>query len=175
MSESKEAFRDALARFASGVVVAAAHTPEGPIGFTATAFSSLSLEPPLVLLCVAKKASVYPPILEVERVGISVLHSDQRWIAEQFARHGVERFRGVPLRADAEVPLIEGALAQLDCSRHGLHDAGDHTILTARVLEARTAVGRPLVHYARAFGGFSGESHDVERNGEARARAGGET
>lgn len=173
MSESSEAFRDALSRFASGVVVAAANTAGGPIGFTASAFSSLSLEPPLVLLCVAKKASVYPRILEVERVGISVLHAGQRWIAEQFARHGVDRFRGVPLRANATVPLIEGAVAQLDCSRHGLHDAGDHTILIGRVLEAGTGLGRPLVHYARAFGGFSDEFHDIDRREPPRARAGG--
>jgi flavin reductase (DIM6/NTAB) family NADH-FMN oxidoreductase RutF len=174
MSESNETFRDALARFASGVVVAAAHTPEGPIGFTASAFSSLSLDPPLILLCVAKKASVYARIVQADFVGISVLHAEQRWIADQFARHGVDRFHGVPTRPDATAPLIEGAIAQLECSRHGLLDAGDHTIFTGRVRESRTAPGRPLVHYARAFGGFSAEPLDRARNGHTPTPAGGQ-
>jgi len=173
-SESNEAFRDALARFASGVVIGAASTPDGPIGFTASAFSSLSLEPPLVLLCVAKKASVYARFMQADFVGISVLQADQRWIAEQFARHGVDRFQGVPLRPDAAVPLIDGAIAQLECSRHGVLDAGDHTIFTGRVLESRTLPGRPLVHYARAFGGFSADTLDRARNDQTRSPAGGE-
>jgi flavin reductase (DIM6/NTAB) family NADH-FMN oxidoreductase RutF len=154
MTESTTAFREALSHFASGVVVVATRGPDGPTGFTASAFTSLSLEPPLVLVCIGKKASAYDAVVNAELVGISVLHAGQRWIAERFAQHGVDRFAGVPLVTGVAAPLIDGALAQLDCGRHALHDAGDHTIFVGAVRHAWTNPGRPLVHYARAFGAF---------------------
>jgi flavin reductase ActVB len=149
------AFREALSRFASGVVVVAGHAPDGPVGFTVSAFSSVSVEPPLVLVCVAKTASAYTAITAVARYGISVLEASQSWIASQFARQGVDRFGGVALRAGAGVPLVEGALAQLECERHAAHDAGDHTILIGAVVDVRHGQGEPLVHYARTFGWFA--------------------
>jgi flavin reductase (DIM6/NTAB) family NADH-FMN oxidoreductase RutF len=157
MMESTTSFRDALSRFASGVVVVTAHTPEGPVGFTASAFSSVSLEPALVLVCVGKKGSTYAGIVGAPLFGISVLQARQEWIAEQFARSSVGRFAGVPLSPGASVPIVEGALAQLECSRYARRDAGDHTIIVGKVLDARTLPGRPLVHYARTFGGFVAE------------------
>jgi flavin reductase (DIM6/NTAB) family NADH-FMN oxidoreductase RutF len=156
MSVSQAAFREALSHFASGVVVVATHTPKGPVGLTASAFTSVSLEPPLVLFCIGSKASTYERVLSAATFGISVLHENQLWIAQQFARHGIDRFAGVPL-SDAPVPLVEGALARLECERHALHIAGDHAIVVARVTAASLGKGRPLVHYARAFGGFAGE------------------
>jgi flavin reductase (DIM6/NTAB) family NADH-FMN oxidoreductase RutF len=151
---SSASFREALARFASGVVVVTGHAPEGPVGFTVSAFSSVSLEPPLVLFCVGKTASAYDGILAAPQFGISVLEAGQAEIAAQFARHGVDRFAGVALRAGAGVPLIEGAVAQLECRRHALHDAGDHTIVVGEVLRSHSAPGEPLVHHARRFGDF---------------------
>jgi flavin reductase (DIM6/NTAB) family NADH-FMN oxidoreductase RutF len=168
MSESSAAFREALSRFASGVTIVTAHTTEGPIGFTASAFSSVSLEPPLVLVCVAKKASVHAGLVGASLFGISVLQEKQGWIAEQFARPGANRFERVELRALAAVPLIDGAIAELECSRYAIHDAGDHTILVGKVLQASTRAGRPLLHYARSFGGFAAEpprSHEVASGG----------
>jgi flavin reductase (DIM6/NTAB) family NADH-FMN oxidoreductase RutF len=153
---SDRAFRDALAHFASGVTVVAARTTQGLVGLTATGFASASLSPPLVLVCVGKVASAYAGVVGAEHFGVSVLGERQAWIAEQFARPGVDRFRGVPLRA-AGVPLIDGALAQLECRRFARHDAGDHTIVLGEVLEGRVAAGRPLVHFGRRFGAFVGE------------------
>jgi flavin reductase (DIM6/NTAB) family NADH-FMN oxidoreductase RutF len=173
MNEAAVSFREALSRFASGVVIVTAHTPAGLMGFTASAFASVSLEPPLVLVCVGKRASTHAGIVEAPHFGVSVLHAKQAWVADQFAhRQGVERFAGVPLRATASVPIVEGALAELVCSRHALHDAGDHTILVGRVLECRSNAGRPLVHYARTFGGFVAE-HAPRQNG-ARSLPNGE-
>jgi flavin reductase (DIM6/NTAB) family NADH-FMN oxidoreductase RutF len=173
MNDSVVSFREALSRFASGVVVVTAHTPAGPVGFTASAFASASLEPPLVLVCVGKRASTYAGIVEAPHFGVSVLHAKQEWVAEQFARRqGVERFAGVPLRATASVPIVDGALAELVCSRHARYDAGDHTILVGRVLESRAGTGRPLVHYARTFGGFAAEQ--APRQNGARSLPNGE-
>jgi flavin reductase (DIM6/NTAB) family NADH-FMN oxidoreductase RutF len=167
----KSAFREALSRFASGVVIVAAYTPEGPVGFTASAFSSVSLEPALVLVCVGKSASAYGSMVAARRFGISVLHEKQGWIAEQFARSGIERFAGVPLATSPRVPWIAGALAQLECEPAALHDAGDHSILVGQVLEAQVAAGQPLVHYARSFGAFERGFGPSRREAKDEARS----
>src|SRR5580693_7148314 len=119
-------FREALAHFASGVTIVAARSPSGPTGFTATGFTSVSLSPPLILVCVAKTASAYDGVVGAELFGVSVLGEGQRWIAEQFARSGIDRFREVPVVVDPAiaVPLIDGALARLECQYHAQHDAG---------------------------------------------------
>ncbi len=155
-SISEASFRETLAHFASGVTIVTAEGAAGPVGFTATGFTSLSLAPPLILVCVSKTASAYGGVVGAERFGVSVLAERQRWIAEQFARTGVDRFRDVPVVVDsaATVPLIEGAIARLECHYHAQHDAGDHTILIGRVAYASTGTGQPLLHFRRRFGGF---------------------
>ena len=150
-------FREALAHFASGVTVVAARTTKGLVGFTATGFTSASLTPPLVLVCVGKSASAHDGVVSAERFGVSVLCDGQEWIAEQFARSGIDRFRDVALRPGG-VPLVEGALVQLECRRHARYDAGDHTILLGQALDGFICAARPLVRFARRFGSFAGES-----------------
>jgi flavin reductase (DIM6/NTAB) family NADH-FMN oxidoreductase RutF len=148
------AFRDALSHFASGVTVITARTAGGLAGFTASAFTSLSLSPPLILVCVSKTASAHDAVVGADRFGVSILAERQAWIAEQFARSGVDRFEGVPLRSEGieSVPLLDGALAHLECRRHATHVEGDHTILIGAVDRQWVAAGRPLVHFARRFG-----------------------
>ena len=154
------AFREALSHFASGVTIVTALRPTGPTGLTATGFTSVSLSPPLILVCVAKTASAYDGIVGAELFGVSVLGEDQRWIAEQFARSGVDRFVGVQVLAGpaAAVPLIDGALAHIECRPHARHDAGDHTLLLGHVLSASVTPLRPLrplLHFARRFGAIA--------------------
>lgn len=163
MSESvpSAAFREAMAHFASGVTIVAARRATGLIGFTATGFTSVSLSPPLILVCVGKTASAYDGVVGAELFGISVLGEEQRWIAERFATSGIDRFDGVSVFDGpvASVPLIDGALAHLECRPHARHEAGDHTLLVGHVLGATTALGRPLLHYARRFGAFAPGDH----------------
>jgi flavin reductase ActVB len=156
MSEplSGQVFRDALAQFASGVTIVAARHGEHLAGLTATAFSSVSLAPPLVLVCVAHTASSYEAIVNAEHVGISVLATEQDGVALQIAKHGADKFDGVRLVPGRSVPLVEGALVHLECRRHARYDAGDHTIYLAEVLAASLGKGEPLLHHARRFGGF---------------------
>ena len=154
---SSQDFREALSRFASGVTIVTALEGNTPVGFTATGFTSVSLSPPLVLVCVARRASVHAALVASRSFGVSVLAERQTWIAEQFARSGVDRFRGVPVRR-AGVPLVEGAVAQLECRRHSRHESGDHTILIGEVVEAWTGGERPLVHCSRRFGAFVAEA-----------------
>jgi flavin reductase ActVB len=151
------AFREALAHFASGVTIVAARGGSGLHGFTATGFTSVSLVPPLILVCVAKTASAYDGVVGSELFGVSVLREDQLSLAERFATSGIDRFEGVSLRFGprASAPLIDGALAHLECRPHARHDAGDHTLLVGEVLSAATGTGKPLVHFARRFGAFA--------------------
>jgi flavin reductase (DIM6/NTAB) family NADH-FMN oxidoreductase RutF len=176
MLVSAAAFREALAHFASGVTVITARASAGPVGFTASAFTSVSLAPPLVLVCVARGASAHDAVVAAEAFGVNVLSERQQWIAEQFARSGVDRFHRVPVRAGfiGGVPLVEGAIVHLECRHHTAHPAGDHTILVGGVASASVSVGRPLVHYARRFGGFSAESAARGAEVVEEARKGGE-
>ncbi len=153
---SSSKFRESLAHFASGVTIITMRAPEGPVGFTASAFTSVSLEPPLVLVCVGKQASLHDRIVVPEHFGVSILAEDQAWIASQFSQKKVDRFHDVPLGQGphAGVPLIEGALVHLECRCHQRHPAGDHTIVLGQVLHAANTHGRPLVHFRRTFGKF---------------------
>ena len=152
---SGTAFRDALAQFASGVTIVAVREGEQLAGLTATAFSSVSLAPPLVLVCVAQTASANDAVLAAEHLGISILADGQGWIALQFAKHGIDKFQNVSLVPGKSVPLVDGALAQLECKRHATHAEGDHTILVLEVVAASVGTGEPLIHYKRKLGGFS--------------------
>src|SRR5580658_7124377 len=100
---SKAGFREILARFASGVTVVAVSGRQGPVGFTATGFTSVSLVPPLILVCVVK----------AEFFGVSILDATQTWVATRFAQSDIDRFEGVALQpaGESHVPLIAGALA----------------------------------------------------------------
>ena len=167
------AFREALARFASGVTIVTAGGEVGPAGFTATGFTSVSLVPPLILVCVGKRASAHGSVVGAARFGVSILSEHQASIAEQFARSGVDRFENVPLR-NSRVPLIDGAVASLECRRYAHHDAGDHTLLLGEVLETWIGTGRPLLHYLRRFGGFAVDGASRSRAAYEGARKGSE-
>ena len=153
---SDAAFREALAHFASGVTIVTARADGLPAGFTASAFTSVSRTPPLILVCVNHGASAYEAVVGSAAFGVSVLAERQAWIAEQFAKSGVDRFRDVPWSAGGGgVPLIDGAIVHLECKQHATHEAGDHTLLVGEVLRASVSAGRPLLHFARRFGGFA--------------------
>jgi flavin reductase ActVB len=165
---SDAVFREALAHFASGVVVVTARAEGRPAGFTASAFTSVSRAPPLVLVCVKKAGSAHDAVVGAAHFGVSILGDAQGWIADQFARSAVDRFAGVPLRDEGQgrVPLIAGALVHLECRRDATHTAGDHTILVGEVEHAAVESGRPLVHFGRAFGAFVADA--AVREGSTR-------
>jgi len=149
------AFRETLSRFASGVVVVVAHTPDGPVGMTASAFASVSLDPPLVLVCVAHRASSHEGLVSAPSFGISVLSRPQEWIAEHVARRRENRFAGIEFAPFWGAPVVAGALAQMECTQHARHNAGDHTILVGRVVRSAVADGALLVHFHRRYGDFT--------------------
>jgi flavin reductase (DIM6/NTAB) family NADH-FMN oxidoreductase RutF len=159
---SHGSFRHILSQFASGVTVVGVAGPRGPAGFTATGFMSASLVPPLVLVCIDKSASVYDAVVTAEAFGVSILEASQAWIAGRFAQSDIDRFEGVAFRLGqlTRAPLIEGALAQLECRRQALHDVGDHTLVVGEVAGGFSGAGRPLGYFARRFGTFTTEEPD---------------
>lgn len=144
-AETARAFRDALGRFATGVTVITIDGPDGPMGFTANSFSSLSIDPALVLWSVAKSAQRYPYFAKARYFAIHVLAADQAPLIDRFLRSG-PGFDGLAHTVNSNrVPLVAGASARFECEQHATHDGGDHLIIVGRVQRVVCHDGAPLV------------------------------
>ncbi len=148
-------FRAALARFASGVVVATTRDAAGqPRGFTASAFCSVSLEPPLVLVCLGRKAECHAAFMAAERIAISILAPGQDAVAQRFATRGADKFAGGHMATGEDgLPVVRQAAAVLQGRLAERLPGGDHTILLIAVEQVLLG-GNPqeaLVHHARRF------------------------
>ena len=152
MPLDQDAFRAVLGRFASGVTIVTVRGANGrDYGMTVSAFSSVSLEPPLVMVCIGEDASLKPMIAEATHYGVSILASDQEPLSRRFAAHG-ERFDGVGFsRGDSGMALIDGALAFMECRIVARHRAGDHTVVIGEVEAASVADQRPLLYYRGGY------------------------
>jgi flavin reductase ActVB len=151
------AFRDAMARFASGVTVVSTSDVEGRnVGFTASSFSSLSLDPPLLLVCLQKDADCYAAFMQAGHFAVSILALGQEEIARRFATKAIDKLQDTPMQAApmTGLPVIEGASAWTECVLRERVDGGDHTILIGEVVHAESADAEPLLHFNRQFGRF---------------------
>jgi len=148
-----DTFRSVLGRFASGVTIVTARDDAGvDHGMTVSAFCSLSLDPPLVLLCVDHAASMYDLLLTHPRFGISILSSNQEAYSRRFADPDSDRFDGIAYsRGDSGVVLLDDALAHLECRALEHHEGGDHTIFIAAVERAEPRQSRPLLYYRGGY------------------------
>jgi flavin reductase (DIM6/NTAB) family NADH-FMN oxidoreductase RutF len=153
--DNHRALRDAFGRFATGVTVITTIGPEGPVGFTANSFSSLSLDPPLVLWSPAKSSRRFGVFANASLYAIHVLADDQADLIHRFARTGTG-FDGLDLAMTDEGLPVLPALARFDCAAHAVHDGGDHAILVGRVLRVTMRDGAPLVFSQGRYGGFAG-------------------
>jgi len=157
-------FRRALSRFATGVtIVTAAQKNGGVKGMTANAFTSVSLNPALVLVCVGRQARTHAVMKVAKRFGISVLDETQRAVAEYFARPEADAARmqelGIRIRREANgVPYVENCLAHLVCRRVAARRAGDHTIFIGEVEHLSCREGRPLLFYGGRYHALPGDS-----------------
>lgn len=146
-------FRSALGRFATGVTVITVETATGDVhGMTASAFCSVSLRPPLVLVCIDHLAETYLHVRERGQFGVSILKEEQEALSEFFAdpeRNPDAGYRlGVQYRQmQSGVPVLTNALANLDCSVVDAYGAGDHTIFVGEVREVLVGEGVPLVYF----------------------------
>jgi len=148
MSIDPSDFRRALAQFASGVTAVTTRDGSGrPLGLTVTAFSSVSLDPPLVLVCVDERSETHAGFRDSGTFGVSVLAEDQEEVSRRFAWSGPAKFEKTGLVAGSTgVPLVAGALAHLECRVVAAHAAGDHTIYVGEIVALSTRAGRPLVY-----------------------------
>ena len=149
-------FRSVLGHYATGVtIVAAVHDGE-PLGLSVNSFTSVSLDPPLIALCAAKASSSWPRIREVGTFSVSILAEHQEELSRVFATRGADKFARVRWwPAPSGAPLIEGALAWVDCTLEAEYEAGDHVLVVGRVNDLDVAdEGRPLIFYRGGYGRF---------------------
>lgn len=146
-------FREALGHFATGITVMTTHDAvEGRYGVTATSFSSLSLDPPLVQWSLRNVAYSLPIFVRSGCFAVNILAADQEEVSRRFATAGIDRFAGLAVEEGlAAMPLIEGAAAWIECALETTLPGGDHTILVGRVLRARTRSGPPLLHWRGGY------------------------
>ena len=146
--------REVLGHFASGVTVVTAATEAGPIGFTCQSFSSLSLDPPLVVIAPARTSTTWPRLREIGRFCVNVLAEDQTGLSQSFARSGTDKFAGVSwTRSRHGSPVLEDVVAWIDCALWAEYDGGDHTLVAARVLDlGADPARRPLLFHRGGYG-----------------------
>lgn len=143
-------FRDALGCFATGITVITAMTSDGtPVGLTANSFTSVSLDPPLLLVCIANSVSTAAIMRETDRFAVNVLQIGQQPTSNRFAGKGEDRFAATPWSVgEYGTPVLSGSLSSFECERHAVHDGGDHFILVGRVLKAMFEPQRdPLLYF----------------------------
>jgi flavin reductase (DIM6/NTAB) family NADH-FMN oxidoreductase RutF len=145
-------FKHALSHFASGVTIVTTEHEGTDYGLTVASFASLSLNPPLVLVCISKSSSSHDPIAKSQKFGVSILGSDQEAISGRFAARGGDKFAGVDVRRGSTgVPLVGNALATLECRVHEQVIGGDHSIFIGEVVDTETREGAPLLYFRAAY------------------------
>ena len=142
-SFTQRQLRDAFGEFATGVTVVTAVRPDGePVGVTANSFSSVSLEPPLLLWCLSNNSSGAVAFAPGAHFAVHVLSHEQRELAVHFARRTADKFEvDQHWRANPQPPHLEGALCRFDCRVHAVHPGGDHLIVVGEVLALRACSG----------------------------------
>ena len=162
-SLSSSEFRKALGHFTTGVTVVTVEREPGKIhGMTANSFTSVSLDPKLVLVCVDHRANMYPLLQKKKQFGVSVLKQNQQAISEYFAKreHNAETEQRLGIhfrRTPSGAPVIDGTLLQMSCKVIASHVAGDHTIFIGEVEDAELHEGEPLLY-------FRGEYRKIARH-----------
>jgi 3-hydroxy-9,10-secoandrosta-1,3,5(10)-triene-9,17-dione monooxygenase reductase component len=145
--------RNALGMFATGVTIVTAGSMTGsPVGMTANSFSSVSLDPPLVLWGISKSARSFERFSSAPNWAVHVLSVEQETLARRFATQGADKFSGLSLAAGlGGIPLLDGCCARFECSAAAAHDAGDHVILVGAVERFSRGNMAPLVFRGGKF------------------------
>ena len=142
-----------MGQFATGVTVVTTRDASGqPLGLTVSAFCSVSLEPPLVLVCIDHRSEANRGLRESGLFGVSVLGEHQEEVSRRFAAPGADKLEGFAfLDGPHGLPLVPGAVAHLECSVRSFHDEGDHAVWVGEVLGAAAQPGRPLIHHGGGY------------------------
>jgi 3-hydroxy-9,10-secoandrosta-1,3,5(10)-triene-9,17-dione monooxygenase reductase component len=151
------AFRETCSRFTTGVSVVTSFAPDGPSGMTANAVTSLSLDPPLMIVCFAHTARTLSAVEHSQRFGIHFLARDQGGVAARFASKlpEAEKFEGLEWQERAGVPMLAGSLGWLACELRSLGPGGDHLVGVGEVVDLSRAHGEPLVFFDGDYWGLA--------------------
>ena len=156
-TDNTRLLRDAFGRFATGVTVVTTHSADGPVGITANSFSSVSLDPPLVLWMPDKGSRRFRYFETAEHYAIHVLSHHQAEVCNGFVRNA-HAFDQLPHRIDDKgVPLIENCLARFECQRFAAYEGGDHLIVLGQVMQAEMRQGDALTFFAGKLGQIAPE------------------
>lgn len=145
-----------MGHFASGVTIVTAMEDGAPVGFTCQAFTSLSLDPPLIAIAPAKSSTSWPRMVAAGAFCVNILGEDQEALCRNFAVSGADKFAGVGWRLGGlGAPVLDGALAWIECELATIHDAGDHELVTGKVNDLGVGSGGPLLFFRGGFGRFA--------------------
>lgn len=141
--------RNIMGHFITGVTVITTKDADGkPFGLTANAFSSLSLDPPLVLICVDKKVDCYACFEQSKAFVVNFLGEEQEYLSKRFATKGIEKFEGIAVRhGQLGVPILDGVLGYIECQIVNTYEGGDHTIYVGEIQSAAASGDRPLLFF----------------------------
>jgi len=153
MHDAYRPLKDAFGRFATGVAIAACHTPEGKhAALTVNSFTSVSLSPPLVLWCIETKALSYDAFMAADNYSVTILRADQQAISNRFARYSPSPFNPDEFETwNTGAPILKERLAALDCTVRSRHTAGDHVVLVGEVVRFESQEGAPLIYFASQY------------------------
>ena len=166
MTISAHDFKSVQSHLAGAVTIITTRDTEGqPWGLTATSFCSLSLEPPLVLFCLANSADCYHAFINNHSFAVNILSAQQSHLSTRFATKNIAKFEGVQLvEGQTTSPLLLDSLAHLECSIQAIHPGGDHVIIVGLVesgnCNPQAQCGDPLLYYARKYGTFTDSSEE---------------
>lgn len=149
MPVSQDEFRNALSRFASGITVVSTVDAAGRLhGITVSAFCSVSLDPPMVLICIEKCTASHFAFEESKAFVVNILDESQSSLSEQFAAPFTDKFGDVEFQSGIDdIPVLIGSLASLECRLTFAYDGGDHSIFVGVVERATIRGGKPLIHF----------------------------
>ena len=152
MAVDEGQFRQTLSHFASGVTVVTTARDGQLYGMTVASFASLSLRPPLVVVCIEKNVKTHDAIAAAGKFAVSILEQSQQDISGRFASRAEDKFSGIAVRTgESGLPLIESALATLECTVADQLPGGDHTIFVGLVDHVRTREGQPLIYFRSGY------------------------
>jgi len=146
-------FRDVFGHFATGVTIVTAMDGDEPVGMAANSFTSLSLDPPLVLFCVAESSSTWPRMKGAGNFAVNILGEDHEALCRLFAQKGADRFGQTAWHCGVSgAPVLDEAIAYIDCEMEAEYPGGDHNIIVCRVLDLDMREGaRPLLFYKGSY------------------------
>ncbi len=157
-------FRDAMSLFATGVTVITSRTDDGPVGMTASAVTSLSLQPVLLLVCVSTRLPTHAVLESTRRFAVNVLGEDDSALALRFATPGIDKFSGIGHTDRAGIPVLHNSIAYFVCDVHERLPGGDHSIFIGSVRQLGLRRGaRPLLYFGARFGHLAGADETLLR------------